>query len=54
MQTNAGRGNQNVDKHTENDSEEENTNSDGSQKENTDLDDDWSSNIYVFKFSEIL
>ena len=24
----------------------------GSQKENTDLDDDWSSNIYVFKFGE--
>ena len=35
-----------------NDYEEENTYSDGSQKENTDSDDDWSSNIYVFKFGE--
>ena len=40
LQTNAGGGNQNVDENTEDDSEEESTDSDGSQKENTDLDDD--------------
>ena len=45
LQTNAREGNQNVDENTEDDS-------DGFQKENTDLDDDWSSNIYVFKFGE--
>ena len=51
LQTNAGKGNQNVDENTEDDSEEEDD-SDGFQKENTDSDDDWSSNIYVFKFGE--
>ena len=51
MQTNAGEGNQNVDKNIEDDFEEEDD-SDGFQKENIDLDDDWSSNIYVFKFDE--
>ena len=40
LQTNAGGGNQNVDENTKNDYEEENTDSDGSQKENTDSDDD--------------
>ena len=40
LQTNARGGNQNVDENKEDDSEEENTNSDGSQKENTDFDDD--------------
>ena len=52
MQTNVRGGNQNVDENTEDDSEEENTDSNGSQKENTDSDDDWSFNIYVFKFGE--
>ena len=40
-----------MDENTEDDSEEEDD-SDGFQKEKTDLDDDWSSNIYVFKFGE--
>ena len=40
LQTNAGEGDQNVDENTKNDYEEENTYSDGSQKENTDSDDD--------------
>ena len=39
LQTNAGKGNQNVDENTEDDSEEEDD-SDGFQKENTDSDDD--------------
>ena len=39
LQTNAGEGNQNVDENTEDDSEEEDD-SDGFQKENTDSDDD--------------
>ena len=51
LQTNVGEGNQNVDKNTKDDSKEEDD-SDGSQKENTNSDDDWSSNIYVFKFDE--
>ena len=51
LQTNAREGNQNVDKNIEDDSEEEDD-SDGFQKENIDSDDDWSSNIYVFKFDE--
>ena len=51
LQTNAGEGNQNVDKNIEDDFEEEDD-SDGFQKENIDLDDDWSSNIYVFKFGD--
>ena len=46
-----------MDENTEDDSEEEDDfeeedDSDGSQKENTNSDDDWSSNIYVFKFGE--
>ena len=41
MQTNAGEGNQNVNENTKDDSEEED-----------DSDDNWSSNIYVFKFGE--
>ena len=41
-----------MDENTEDESEEENTDLNGSQKENTDFDDDWSSNIHVFKFSE--
>ena len=58
MQNNVREGNQNVNGNTEDvskeedDSEKENTDSNGSQKENTDSDDDWSSNIYVFKFGE--
>ena len=52
LQTNVRGGNQNVDENPKDDSEEENTNSDGSQKENTNSNDDWSSNIYVFKFGE--
>ena len=51
LQTNAREGNQNVDKNIEDDSEEEDD-SDGFQKENIDSDDDWFSNIYVFKFGE--
>ena len=51
MQTNAGGGNQNVDENTEDDFKEEDD-SNGSQKENTDSNDDRSSNIYVFKFGE--
>ena len=51
LQTNAGERNQNVDENTKDDSKEEDD-SDGSQKENTNSDDDWSSNIYVFKFDE--
>ena len=44
LQTNAGGGNQNMDENIKDDFEEEND-SDGSQKENTDSDDDWSFNI---------
>ena len=44
MQTNARGGNQNMDENIEDDFEEEDD-SDGSQKENTDSDDDWSFNI---------
>ena len=51
LQTNAGGGNQNVDENTEDDFKEEDD-SNGSQKENTDSNDDRSSNIYVFKFGE--
>ena len=51
LQTNVVGGNQNVDENTEDDFKEEDD-SDGSQKENTDSDDDWFSNIYVFKFGE--
>ena len=40
-----------MNENTEDDFEEEDD-SDGSQKENTNSDDDWSSNIYVFKFDE--
>ena len=40
LQTNAGGGNQNVDKNIEDDSKEENTDSNGSQKENIDSNDD--------------
>ena len=39
LQTNVGEGNQNVDKNTKDDSKEEDD-SDGSQKENTNSDDD--------------
>ena len=39
LQTNAGEGNQNVDENTKDDSKEEDD-SDGSQKENTNSDDD--------------
>ena len=39
LQTNTGEGNQNVDENTKDDSKEKND-SDGSQKENIDLDDD--------------
>ena len=58
LQNNVREGNQNVNGNTEDvskeedDSEKENTDSNGSQKENTDSDDDWSSNIYVFKFGD--
>ena len=58
LQNNVREGNQNVNGNTEDvskeedDSEEENTDSDGSQKENTNSNDDWSSNIYVFKFGD--
>ena len=48
LQTNAGEGDQNVDENTENDFEVEND----SQKEDNDSIDDWSSNIYFFKFGE--
>ena len=40
-----------MDEDTEDDFEEKDD-LDGSKKENTDSDDDWSSNIYVFKFGE--
>ena len=40
-----------MDENTEDGFKEEDD-SDGSQKENTDSDDDWFSNIYVFKFGE--
>ena len=44
LQFNAGEGNQNMDENIKDDFEEEDD-SDGSQKENTDSDDDWSFNI---------
>ena len=55
LQTNAGGGSQNVDKNTDDDFEEENDShkeENDSKKEDTDSYDDWSSNIYVFKFGE--